>query len=125
MARTKGTMQKKYDPDFMADEVISYLNECLRKKKVPIFKEVTVKEGWTYFYVERIRHDERYQRLDEAIQALMDAKEYMLERLGLDGKIDKTMAVFSLKQLGWKDQQSVELANQKDSTLNVTIKVAE
>jgi hypothetical protein len=125
MARTKGTMQKKYDPDFMADEVISYLNECLRKKKVPIFKEVTVKEGWAYFYVERIRHDERYQRLDEAIQALMDAKEYMLERLGLDGKIDKTMAVFSLKQLGWKDQQSVELANQKDSTLNVTIKVAE
>jgi hypothetical protein len=109
----------------MADAIEDYLEECLKKKKVPIFKEVVVKMGWTYLYVERIRHDKGFERVDEAIAKLMDAKEYMLERLGLDGKIDRTMAVFSLKQLGWKDQQSVEIGNQKDSTLNITLKVAE
>jgi hypothetical protein len=125
LSRTKGTITKKYEPEFMANEINSYVDECMRKKRVPIFKEVTVKEGWVYFYVERIRHDERYKKVDEAIINLMDAKEYMLERLGLDGKIDKTMAVFSLKQLGWRDNQNIELGGQKDNSLNITIKVAE
>lgn len=31
-----------------------------------------------------------------------------MERGGLEGKIDKTMAIFSLKQLGWKDRQEID-----------------
>jgi hypothetical protein len=38
----------------------------------------------------------------------IDKKEAQLERLGLENKIDKTLAVFSLKQLGWRDRKEIE-----------------
>jgi hypothetical protein len=125
MARTKGAYSAKYAPDLMAEAVESYLAECLKRRKVPIFKEVTVKQNWTYMNAERLRSKEGYEAYAEAVNKLFDAKEYMLERLGLDGKVDKTMAIFSLKQLGWKDQQSMEIGASKDNQINITLKVAE
>ncbi len=41
------------------------------------------------------------------IKELIDKKEAQLERKGLNKEIDRGMAIFSLKQLGWKDNQDV------------------
>ena len=69
--------------------------------------------GWSYEYVCKILNgrllEQKDDRLDTSIKNLVNAKEYMLERLGLKGKINSTLAVFSLKQLGWRDQQQVDV----------------
>jgi hypothetical protein len=38
------------------------------------------------------------------MQRMIDAKEVMLEKKGLTGEYASTMAIFSLKQLGWSDK---------------------
>lgn len=45
----------------------------------------------------------------------------MLERLGLKGKINSTLAVFSLKQLGWRDQQQVDVGTDTKKSIKITL----
>lgn len=42
--------------------------------------------------------------LSDAIKYITECKEIALEKGGLGGKYSQTMAIFSLKQLGWKDR---------------------
>lgn len=42
----------------------------------------------------------------------------MLERKALSGEIDKTMAIFSLKQLGWSDKHEL---TPMETVMRVTI----
>lgn len=58
--------------------------------------------AWTV----RIAKQRLYEwpELEDGLALLITKKEAMLEKLGLAGEIDKTMAIFSLKQLGWKDK---------------------
>ena len=99
----------KYECKKMVQVLEDYIETCLRKKKVPILKEVTVKMHWNYHWVMMLRDKEGYEPLKETLDRLMDCKEFMVERLGQDGKIEKTMAVFTLKQLGWTDNNSVDV----------------
>ena len=48
---------------------------------------------------------------------LIAKKEAQLERLALEKQIDSRMAIFSLKQLGWKDKAELE------HTGNVTVEI--
>ena len=43
-----------------------------------------------------------------------------MKSIALTGKYNATMAVFSLKQLGWKDKQEIDVASNIDS---VSVKV--
>lgn len=45
-----------------------------------------------------------FKELNDTIKELIDKKEANLERMALEGEIEKTMAIFSLKQLGWSDK---------------------
>lgn len=45
-----------------------------------------------------------YPELSDAIKRLKDKKETALQRLALSGKIPPAFAIFSLKQLGWRDK---------------------
>jgi hypothetical protein len=56
----------------------------------------------------------KYEELVPTIKALVAKKEAGLERLMLSGKIPAAGCIFSLKQLGWKDNQSVELTGGVD-----------
>lgn len=40
-------------------------------------------------------------------------KEFLLEKGALTGDLEKTMAIFSLKQLGWTDKKEVELSEKR------------
>lgn len=42
--------------------------------------------------------------LDDMRELLLTKKEAALERLGLSGEVNTTMAIFALKQLGWSDK---------------------
>ena len=43
------------------------------------------------------------EELRDAIKACVEKKEWALEQKALKGEVNCTMAIFSLKQLGWKD----------------------
>lgn len=45
----------------------------------------------------------------EIMQICIDKKEAQLERKGLNNEINTTMAVFSLKQLGWTDKHETAI----------------
>ena len=79
----------------------------------------------TYEYVCKILNgrllEQNDDRLDTSIKNLVNAKEYMLERLGLKGKINSTLAVFSLKQLGWRDQQQVDVGTDTKKSIKITL----
>lgn len=115
----------KYDCDTMCQKINEYTDLCMKKKVVPILKECTVKCGWCYDRVMLLRGKEEYAELDSCINRLICVKEYMLERLALNGRVDKTMAIFSLKQLGWKDQQVVDVGEGTVNALKIVLKVAE
>ena len=51
----------------------------------------------------------------------IDKKEAQLERKGLAGDIDRTMAIFSLKQLGWSDRHAHEITGKDGEPLHVTV----
>lgn len=115
----------KYVQEDMCVKLDDYTDTCIRKKKVPILKEVVVKCGWNYDYVMTLERKEGWEQLREAINRLVNTKEYMLERLALDGKITNTMAVFSLKQLGWKDQQTMDVQSSNNKAIKITLVKAE
>jgi hypothetical protein len=47
-------------------------------------------------------------------------KEANLEKGALTGKLNPSMAIFSLKQIGWKDKQADEL--QQQPVINISLK---
>ena len=117
----------KYNVEEICKALDSYTAQCIKQKEVPILKEVFVKKGWDYVYVTQVLNGRLLEqepiddRLDISIKKLINTKEYMLERLGLKGKINTTMAVFSLKQLGWRDQQQVDVGNTNNKTIKITL----
>ena len=48
------------------------------------------------------------EELSQSIKELLYKKESYLEREGIKGNLAQTMAVFTLKQLGWRDNIEVE-----------------
>jgi inorganic pyrophosphatase len=127
MARPIST--SKYTIEEIVEAIDDYVDTCLRKKEVPILKEVFVKKYWNYGYITQTLKNRQLDagdhRLELSINHCIDAKEYMLERLAEKGKIDKTVAIFSLKQLGWKDQQIIDIGENAQNNLKITLKVAE
>lgn len=64
-----------------------------------------------FCYTNNIRKQRLYEidELSDAIKRLIEKKEWKLEIGALYGDIDKTMAIFSLKQLGWTDKQEMKI----------------
>ena len=84
------------------EEIRQAIEDYTKKTKIPILAE--------FAYKNDIRRGTLYDmpELSDAIKALIDKKESQLEKLALDQKVNTTMAIFSLKQIGWKDKQEVE-----------------
>ncbi len=90
----------------LGKEKIEKLNKELKlyikNTDIPIIAE--------FAYIHHIRRQLLYENeiLSDTIKNLIDKKEFQLERKALENDIDKTMAIFSLKQLGWRDKQEIE-----------------
>ena len=77
------------------------LEKYIKATPIPIVVE--------FAYKNNVRRQFLYEceALSDTVKKLIEKKEAQLERLGLAKKIDKTMAIFSLKQLGWRDMPEV------------------
>jgi Holliday junction resolvasome RuvABC DNA-binding subunit len=91
----------KYDKD-LRENLNQKLNEYIDKTDIPIIAE--------FAYKNKIARQRLYEfeELSDTIKIAIDKKEANLERKALNNEVNTTMAIFSLKQLGWKDKQEIE-----------------
>lgn len=102
-----------YDVADMVKRIDKYIADNTRTVKgkggnvvdyrFPIAKECFLQNGWARATVYDTAQNPGGEKLQEALERLTDAKEIRLERGAAWGYIDKTLAIFSLKQLGWRD----------------------
>lgn len=60
-----------------------------------------------------------YEEFSSLLKKCIDKKEAQLERQGLANNINATMAIFSLKQLGWRDKQEIEHSGDLDIKVDI------
>lgn len=92
MARPK---TGKYDN--LIQDIVEYTNN----NDYPILKELCYQKHYNYDYIMQMQRND--EELSQSIKELLYKKEAYLEREGIKGNIAQTMAVFTLKQLGWRD----------------------
>lgn len=94
--------RKKIYTDDHIEKLKKALDKYIQNTDIPIVSE--------FAYQNNIRRQFLYENpiLSDAIKKLIDKKEAQLERKGLTGEINTTMAIFSLKQLGWKDRPDAD-----------------
>ena len=89
-------------PRNLSDDEVSDLarefEDYISTTDIPIIAEFAYKTG----IARQSLYD--YPEFSTLTKAAIDKKEAQLERKALNGEIDKTMAIFSLKQLGWSDK---------------------
>ena len=87
----------KYTTEYK-EEILEMLEDYIDNTDIPIIAE--------FAYINFIPRQKLYEfsELNDAIKRLIDKKESQLEIKGLKNQINATMAIFSLKQLGWKDR---------------------
>lgn len=84
-------------------KLIAKIEAYIESEEIPIVAEFAYKNniGRQALY--------EHKELSDTIKKLIAKKEANLEKMGLVGVINPTMAIFSLKQLGWRDKQEVDL----------------
>ena len=97
----------KYRIAYMTEKIDEYIEAS--KDIVPILKECCLLNGWNYDHVMRLQREN--SDLYQSVKKLLNWKEIALERGALNGTLDKTMAIFSLKQPahGWTDKHEVAI----------------
>ena len=105
MARPK---KEKYNVDSICKEIDKYINTV----ELPILKELCYLKNYNYDYIMQLQR--KSDKLSQSIKRLLNKKEVILERKGLNSEVNSTMAIFSLKQLGWKDKQIEELKEERE-----------
>lgn len=105
-------------PRAYSDEEISdimvRLEQYIEETDIPIIAE--------FAYMNKIPRQTLYdyKEFSTLIKRLMDKKESCLEKMALEGRVNSTMAIFSLKQIGWRDKQEHEISGKDGEPIKVT-----
>ena len=92
------------------DNLVKDIKEYTKNTDYPILKELCYKKHYNYDVIMAKQRDD--EELCQSIKELLYKKEAYLEYNGVHGKLSNTMAVFTLKQLGWRDL--VEINNRTE-----------
>lgn len=103
-------MARKYTPRRKIEKptnIIDMVKEYTQNTEYPIVKEFCYQNNVDYDWL--MREERKDEELKKCIKQLVSKKESFLEYNGIMGKLNPTMCVFTLKQLGWSDNKKVEL----------------
>ncbi len=102
---------RKYNEE-QVNDLIEKFTEYITNTDIPIIVDFCSKNG--------ILRDELYYypEFSTLIKACVEKKEAALEMKALDGSINTTMAIFSLKQIGWSDKRIQEITGKDGEPLN-------
>jgi len=92
---------RKYN-DEQIQEIIDKMEAYIKDNDIPILSEFSYKNniGKDIIY--------EYQELSEIRKKLIAKKEANLEKGALSGDLVPSVAIFSLKQLGWSDKKEIK-----------------
>ena len=82
------------------------MEQYIEETEIPIIAEF----AWKNNVLRESLYD--WPEFSTLLKACTTKKEAELERLASQGKINVTMAIFSLKQLGWSDKQELKHSGQ-------------
>lgn len=137
MKKTVQKKKSKYD----IDELVQKMEEYTQSTDIPILKEFCFINNLSYQYVANLRQklenadldkmasdkesDDIFEenKLSYSIRRLLMKKEFMLEKKALKNEIPINFAVFSLKQLGWRDGQEIEVSASEKSAPSFKISI--
>ena len=89
------------------DKLVELLNKYTDETEVPIVAEFCYQSGIVRQYLYEMSNS--HKELSDAIKRCTEKKEAQLEKKALFGEVNPTMAIFSLKQLGWKDKNETKI----------------
>ena len=99
--------KKGRPPKVNIEDLINDVDEYIQSANPPIVAEYAIMHGITRQYLYELakkKESEGDPALSDTIKKITDSKAIMIERNALLGKYNASMAIFSLKQLGWKDK---------------------
>lgn len=103
--------------------VAEMLEKYVENSDIPILAEFAYKNNLTREYLYTLSKEDT--RLFNAIKKCTQKKEAVLELGALSGSLNSTMAIFSLKQLGWSDHVEPVQDNTKvDALVSALNKIA-
>ncbi len=88
---------REYDREQLLVDFARYIEET----EIPIVAEFAYKHGLT----KQFMYD--CEEFSDLVKRCTTKKEAALEAKALGGDVNVTMAIFSLKQLGWSDRQDI------------------
>lgn len=100
-------MARGRPPKVKVKDLIADVEPYIAVADPPILAEFAHLHGITRQYLYELAEKEKKtgkRNLSDAIKKISEAKEIKLEQKALSGDYNSTMAVFSLKQLGWRDK---------------------
>ena len=88
------------------DNIVRLLSIYINNSDIPIIAE--------FAYMNDIPRQTLYDydEFSTLRKKCIDKKESQLEKLGLLGDVNSTMAIFSLKQIGWSDKPKEEIVQE-------------
>lgn len=107
MARPK---TNKYKIKEMVQKINNYTDN-IKLPDIPILKEICVENDWNYDYIMKLQRDN--EELRQSIKRLLMKKEVLLEKGMTGGQLVASASIFSLKQLGWRDEAKIEILEQE------------
>lgn len=107
MARPKSNKYKIKD---MVKKINEYTDNT-KLPDIPILKEICVENDWNYDYVMQLQRNDK--ELSQSIKRLLMKKEVLLEKGMTGGQLVASASIFSLKQLGWRDEAKIEILEQE------------
>lgn len=102
---------REWDRMALREEFLQYVENT----DIPIVAEFAYTRG-----VNKQRLYE-WEELSDPLKACIAKKEAALESKALKGDVNCTMAIFSLKQLGWSDRIDTTLKGDKDAPVALTL----
>jgi len=108
--KNPGGRPKKWS-DKEIELIRAKLNEYINKTQIPIIAEFAYKNN---LLRESLYDNEEFSTL---LKKCIYKKQVMLEKGTLIGQLNPAMAIFSLKQIGWRDKQEIDHTIQGLGTL--------
>ena len=102
--------------DEKIQDLLVKFEKYIDETKVPIIAEFAVQNNT---YRQRLYE---FKQFADAIKKCTSKKEAALERGALENKLNPTMCIYSLKQLGWKDKQEFEHSGKDGKPIETTNK---
>ncbi len=103
---------RKYNNEEI-EEIIDKFNKYINDSDLPIVSEF----AYTNNILRESLYD--YKEFSTVLKKCTSKKEAQLEKLAAFNVINASMAIFSLKQLGWTDKQDLSIGNKEDKPLKV------